>query len=159
MAGHVLLSFALGVEPEHAAEQPLGARGPELGVQLLRQPAGEAHVIGMEVGADQARRRPAVLAADAHPLEHLAPDRLALVALDAGVDQRPALAVLEQPEIDVIEPVGQRHAQPMHARRHLQRLAGAGQARRVAKGEDERVHAATLIPASSRFKAPSTAAR
>ena len=59
----------------------------------------------------------------------------------------------------MVEPVGQRHAQPVDALRHFEGLAGAGLAGRIAKREDEGVHAATLILASIRFKAPSTAAR
>ena len=49
-----------------------------------------------------------------------------------AVHGRPAFAVLQQPEIDMIEREGQRHAQPEHAGRHLPyRSAG----RRILKRE------------------------
>jgi hypothetical protein len=41
-----------------------------------------------------------------------------------GVDDRPARAVFEQPQIDVVEREGQRHAQPPHPGGDRQGLAG-----------------------------------
>jgi hypothetical protein len=50
--------------------------------------------------------------------------RLDVVEVEAGVDDGPAVLFLEQPEVDVVQLEGQRHAQPAHAGRDLQRLAG-----------------------------------
>src|SRR5439155_19202914 len=56
------------------------------------------------------------------------PQRARGVVPDAAVDECPARAsvqfVFEQPEVDVIERKRQRHAQPVHAGRDLQGLAG-----------------------------------
>ena len=46
-----------------------------------------------------------------------------VVGREAAIDDRQAIAVLEQPEIDVIERERQRHAQPMHAGGDFARLA------------------------------------
>jgi hypothetical protein len=99
---------------------PFALGGPQLDAEPLGEPAGEAHVIGMEMGADEPRHRAAVERRRQQPL----PQTLGLLVVDAGIDDRPAGAVVDQPEIDVVEREGQRHAQPAHARRHLGYLTG-----------------------------------
>ena len=47
---------------------------------------------------------------------------------EPSVDQREAVAVGEDPEVDVVEREGQRHADPPHAVGDAQRLAGLGDA-------------------------------
>jgi hypothetical protein len=58
--------------------------------------------------------------------EHGLPVRLDVVEVEAGVDDGPAVLLLQQPQVDVVQLEGQRHAQPAHAGREFQRLAGAG---------------------------------
>ena len=52
--------------------------------------------------------------------------------VDAAVDDGPAVLVLDQPQIDVVELEGQRHAQPVDAGRDVLDVAGL---RHVAAGK------------------------
>ena len=52
------------------------------------------------------------------------PERARRRVAVAAVDERVAVALLEQPQVDVIERERQRHPQPEHARRDFARLAG-----------------------------------
>ena len=45
------------------------------------------------------------------------------VGREPAVDDHQPVPVLEQPQVDVVERERQRHAQPVHARRDLARLA------------------------------------
>ena len=60
--------------------------------------------------------------------------RVAGIAI-AAIDLRPAVAVREQPQIDVVEGERQRHAQPADAARDLDDLGGRGR-RGVGEFED-----------------------
>jgi hypothetical protein len=68
----------------------------------------------MEVGDDHPGHWFPVQRTVEDPLPELA----RAVEPDAGVDHRPARVVLEQVEVDVIEPEGERHAEPLDSRRH-----------------------------------------
>ena len=117
---HRLRRPLLGVEAQHAAEQPFGPSHPQLGPPALGEPAGEAQVIGVKVGGEDPRDRPAVQ----RLLEDLLPELADPGVAQAAVDQAPALAVRQQPQIDVIEAGDrQRHAQPLDPRRDLTDLA------------------------------------
>ena len=48
----------------------------------------------------------------------------------AGIDQRESVAVGEDPQVDVVEREGQRHADPPDAVGHRDRFAGRGDALR-----------------------------
>src|SRR6266705_512592 len=98
----------------------LGLRHPEFGAGALGQPRGETRVIGMMVRDDEAPDRAPRDASG----EDALPQRARGVVADAAVDECPALAIFEQPEVDVVERKRQRHAQPVHAGRDLQGLAG-----------------------------------
>src|ERR1019366_7476008 len=85
-----------------------------------RQPSGHTNMIRMHVSHQ-------------HPLDGFAlkpageqagPDIDCLRVPHAGVDNGPAVSVLERPNIDVIEPHRQWHANPYDAGRYLQRLTG-----------------------------------
>lgn len=49
------------------------------------------------------------------------------VQAETGVDDRDAVAVFDQPQVDVVQREGQRHANPVHAGRDLQGFAGCRQ--------------------------------
>src|SRR5690606_30996879 len=117
----LLRRVAAGVEHERLAHQEVGARHVKIDAPFAAEPAREADMIGMETRYDEAGHR---LAAETG-LEDLAPERLHLVGGDAGIDNRPALAILDQPEVDVVELEGKRHAHPPDAGRgldHFRRL-------------------------------------
>ena len=86
----------------------------------------EAHVVRMVVGHEDAAQRPAA----EHVLLELQPGVAADVVGHAGVHQQPAVAVVEQPDVDVVELHRQRDAQPQHAvgDRSAQRPAPAARA-------------------------------
>ena len=96
----------------------------------------------MHVGDDDAQDRHALQLR----LEYLLPLRPRLVPGDTAIDHRPALdpvdAIAQQPEIDMVERKGQRHANPSHAGRHFERLAnfGKGVAKGVVEFAFEEVH-------------------
>ena len=106
----------------------LAQRHPEWRVPLLAQPAGEADVVGMEVRADHARDGFAVELLG----EDLLPQFARVLRIDAGVDDGPAVLLLDQPQIDVVELERQRHAQPVDAGGDVLDIAGF---RHVAAGE------------------------
>ena len=114
-----------GVEIEHAAEQPFAPGRPQRRLPAFAQPTGEAHMVGVKMRADHAGHRPA----GQITIQHLVPQLADLVCVHAGIDDGPAVAVVQQPEIDVTEPGQlQRHAQPEHARRDLDCLGRIGHA-------------------------------
>ena len=54
------------------------------------------------------------------------PGLLYVVAGDAGIDGGPAIAVLQKPQIDMVEAERQRHAQPQDSGRHGDRFSTLG---------------------------------
>lgn len=82
-----------GIEMQVAAHQIFGLAHVNRNAELLRQPAGKAGMVGMEVGDDDAVERPVEF-----PEQHV-PRRLGGGVAEAGIDQRPAGAVIDQ--IDV----------------------------------------------------------
>ncbi len=111
-----------GVGDEVAAHQEFGARDPEFDAELSHQPAGEPDVVGMHVGDDHALDRAALH----RPGEELFPGLGRLLVADAAVDHGPAVAIFEQPQIDVVELHRQAHAHPVHAGRHDDAPSGFG---------------------------------
>jgi hypothetical protein len=97
-------------------------------VPALAQPAGQADMVGMQMRADDARHR---LAAEFLG-EDLVPQVARRLRVDAGIDDRPAVGFLDQPQIDVVELEGQRHAQPEDAGRDVLDVAGL---RHIATGK------------------------
>ena len=69
---------------------------------------GKPGVIGVKVGDDDPLDRPATEAIVDDP----EPSLTRVIDCHAGVDQGPAVAIFQQPQIDVIEAERQRHAQP-----------------------------------------------
>ena len=121
--------LAAGVGHEHAAGDVFEPAHPERGVELAADPTGETHVVGMHVRADHACDRLAF----ERCVEDGAPVLARFFHGDAGIDDGPAVAIFDEPEIDPFERERQRHAYPMHARRNLARDASLG---RIA----ERIH-------------------
>ena len=106
-----------------AAIEPFRLRHPQRRIPALGQPAGLADMIGVKMRDQDARHRAAIQRGG----EHALPQGAGLLAADAGIDDGPALAILQQPEVDVVQREGQRHAQPVHAVSHAHRRAALGQ--------------------------------
>jgi hypothetical protein len=82
----------------------------------------QAQVIGVHVGCDHAQHRQAVQTVG----KHLAPLIAGLRVVQTAIDNGPALhtinAVLQQPQVDVVQGKRQSHADPVHPLGHLQGL-------------------------------------
>jgi hypothetical protein len=93
----------------------LRLRAPELHAPPLREPAGVSEVIRMEVRGDHARDR---LAAELVGEDAL-PERARVGQSEARVDDGDAVAVavVEQPQVDVVQRERKRHTKPADARR------------------------------------------
>ena len=77
----------------------------------------------MKVRDDQAPHRAI------QPRDHLAPEFAHGIVGEAGIDDRPPVAVAQQPQVDMVELEGKRHAQPEDTRRDFDLLAGGGRMR------------------------------
>ncbi len=131
----VEVAIGLGVERAGAERDVEAAQIGRLARQQrqrepLAQPAGEADVVGMEVRDDQAGQGPSRQRA----VDQRVPDFARGVVADAGVQDGPAVAVVDQVDVDVVEPEGQRNARPQDAGRDLDDLA---RRRRLGEGEHE----------------------
>ena len=83
--------------------------------RLSRQRRGQAEVIGVEMGDDDGRDRArSARQAGQRVAPMLARGRVA----KSGVDDDAPGAVVQQPQVDVIQREWQRHAQPVHAGGH-----------------------------------------
>ena len=121
-------------KPDHAVDDRSWAAGgtggvehldlgdPGADLELVAEPAREAEVVRVAVRNDDALDW--LLAAVR--LEHGFPVRLDVVEVEAGVDDGPAVVLFQQPQVDVVQLEGQRHAHPAHAGSDFQRLSRAG---------------------------------
>ena len=100
----------LHVERQHPRRQPGGAGRPERRARRL-EPAGEPDVVRMVVGQDDPPDRPAA----ERPGHQRRPGAAHRRGVEAGVDQRPAVAVVERIGVEVVRPERQRQAHPEHA--------------------------------------------
>ncbi len=147
----------IGVGVEKGPGEPLGAGHPHRGTDLGVQPARQAEMIGMVVGDDDPRDGASVQPVVQQP----APQLLHLLARDPRVDQRPARAVLHEPQVDVVESEGQRHAQPVHSRSDRPFAAGPGHvaAQVVDRAGRTRTGAPRPLGAGGRLVGPALASR
>ena len=106
----------------------------------MAEPAGQTDMVGVHMGDDDTQNRQVFKRRG----KNLFPLLARLGAIDAAVDDRPALAYLamqiglaitQQPEVDVIEGKRQGHADPLDAGCDFQSLGRTGQgvAERVMK--------------------------
>jgi hypothetical protein len=104
--------------------QELRGGHPHRRARFRHEPRGASHVIGVIVRDDDGLHGLAGHQAREVPLPEI-PGRL---DAESRVDEREALAILEDPQVDVVEGERQRHADPPHALGDAQRLAGLGDA-------------------------------
>ena len=105
------------VQRQHAGVKPGGAWDQEFDALVLK-PAGKTQMIGVVVRGDQPCHR---LARQRHRHQPL-PDRLGPFGGHAGVDQRPAVAIVKRIDVHMVKRYRQRQAQPFDAGRHVHRL-------------------------------------
>ena len=112
----------LFVQRQHPRHQPGGAGGPDLGAMGGFEPAHHAGVIGVMVGHHHAAHG----FAGERPGKQPVPERAAAFRRNAAVDHRPAVAIIERINVDMVQRHGQRQAHPEHTQRHLRRRALGG---------------------------------
>ena len=96
--------------------QVFALRGPELDAMALAQPLRVARMVRVVV---REHHTPYRLKARQDPV----PQRACLGVADARVDDRPAVLILHEPQVDVVERERQRHAEPVDARRDFDGFA------------------------------------
>ena len=93
---------------QHPREQPFAAGHPQAHAEPLAKPAREAEMVRMEMGADHPGHRPPGQRA----CEHRLPSFARGGHVEAAVDQRDAVAIVEDPEIDMVQRARHRRARP-----------------------------------------------
>ena len=120
-----------GAERDVGAAEIAGLAGQQGQAEALAQPAGKADVVGVEVRHDQAGQAPARQGS----VDQRTPNRPRRLVADARVEHGPAVAVVDQVDVDVVQPKGERDARPQNAggdlddlarRRRLRRREGQG---------------------------------
>ena len=121
-----------GIEPNAQSVEIFGLAGVKRQIEALGR-ASRRGRYGR--GGNASRGCASASCRAAGPAKKTLPELARHRVVDPGVDKRKAVAVLDEIDVDVIEPERQRQPQPKDARRrldHFQRL------RRVGKGEVER---------------------
>src|SRR6185437_7245261 len=119
----------------------------ELQAEALAEPPGEAYVVGVKVGGDDPRQS----APPKRSGDERLPRRARLRVINSRIDGREPVSVLDQVDVDVIEPERKGKARPEHARTNLDRFA---RLRRIGVREDKRLgrraieHTVLLKPAA-----------
>jgi hypothetical protein len=121
------VEVAVGLGIERARRQrdvetaePASLAGEHRQSEALAQPAGEPDVVGVVVGDDQAREAAAGEGAGRERVPH----RTGCVVADPGIENGPAIAVVDQIDVDVVEAERQGNARPQDARCDLDDGAG-----------------------------------
>ena len=115
----------------------IGEADPQLRLPALAQPVAQTQVVGVHVGHDHPPQRRALQVLVQHRLPMLARHRVVDAAIHRGPAHHAIAHIAQQPQIDVVQGEGQAHAQPKHARGHLQGVARCRQL--VAQGVVESV--------------------
>ncbi|MCY1171983.1 hypothetical protein D9M73_121090 [compost metagenome] len=105
---------------QHPRGQPFAARHHQGATMRVAHPAGEPDMIGVEMRADHLRYPHA----RQRPLRQSLPRRARLGRVHAGIDQRHAARIVEQPAIDVLERPRDMQPHPADAGGHGHHRAG-----------------------------------
>ena len=100
----------LHIQRQHPRHQPAGARHGKAGA-LLYEPRGQPDVIGVVMGDNDTAHGLACK----RPCEQRFPDRPPAFGGKAGINHRPAVAIVQRIDIHVIQLHRQRQAHPKHA--------------------------------------------
>ena len=113
LIGHV---FA-GIGGHSTAHQIIGTRHMEIGIKAFDQPTGQPDMVGMHMGDNHLMDRLAAHKA----VKQLFPMGARAVHINTCIDNHPAIAIAQQPDIDVVQRIGQIHTRPKNAISHLNR--------------------------------------
>src|SRR5690606_1646006 len=112
MIDHRLRRLVRRLQIQHPPEAPLPECHGERDVPFMRDPARLSEMIGMEMCADHPRDRLALQMR----VEDMPPQITNFLRVEAGIDERPAVGVFDEVEIDVIEARnGDGHSHPEKA--------------------------------------------
>ena len=89
----------LYVQQQHTGKEPGGAGGQKICAVFALEPACKADVVGVVVGDKDAGDR----FARKRSCQEIVPDGPDAPRVEPGVDQRPAVAVIERVDIDVVQ--------------------------------------------------------
>ena len=117
------------VEPQHQRIEVFGFAGEQPHAVALGEPAAEPDMVGMVMRGDDAGETPALERA----VEHGVPQFARELGVEPGVDEHVAVAVLDQIDVDVVEPERQGQAQPENSRRDFDELQAVLAGRRTEK--------------------------
>ncbi len=106
---------ALRIKADGEAGQVLGPAHQQRRIQPAAQPTRHADVVRVVMGGDHLGHRARLQRAG----QQLLPNSLRRGVAEAGVDDRDAQPVLDQVNVDVVQPERQREAEPGDARRDL----------------------------------------
>ena len=109
-------------ERDGEALQIGGLRGQERHAEPLREPAGQADMVGVEMRHDQPRQ----LAPRERTRRERFPNLPRDLVRDASVQYRPAIGIVDEKDVDVVQPERQRQAKPQDAGRDFGEFAGGG---------------------------------
>jgi hypothetical protein len=102
-----------------------GLASEQLGIEPLDQPSGESDMIGMHMCDDDPRQA----SPSKRPIQKRSPRETRILAVDTGVDNRPAVPIFNNIDIYVIEPKGQRNTGPKYTCRNFDHLAHSRRSR------------------------------
>ena len=101
------------------------------GTEFLAEPAGETDVIRVEMRDNDARDRPA----SERTRDQRLPGRTSVVVVEASVDDGPAVTIVDEVDVDVVQPEGKRDTGPENTGHDLSRSTDVrGRGKRIVKG-------------------------
>ena len=89
----------------------------KIGIKAFDQPTGQPDMVGMHMGDNHLIDRLAAHKA----VKQVLPMAARAVHIDTCIDNHPAIAIAQQPNINMIQRIGQVHARPKHPVSHLNR--------------------------------------
>ena len=108
------------IEKDAERVQIFGLAGEKRQTEALAEPSREANVIGMTMRRQDPRQRSVAQ----RPFEERLPDFARDRIVDPRVDQREAVAILDEVDVDVVEAKRKRQSKPQYSRRRLDPLEG-----------------------------------
>jgi hypothetical protein len=110
------------IEIDILALEVFGRRHVERHVEVPQQESRGADMIRMQMRGDDPRQR----ALAQHAVEERLPSEPRRLVAEAGIDQRPAVTIVDEVDVHVIESERQSEPRPQNTGRHFDRAGGRG---------------------------------
>jgi hypothetical protein len=111
-----------GIEIDILALKIFGRRHIERHIEVSQQESGGADMIRMQMRGDDPRQR----ALAQHAVEKRLPSEPRRLITETGIDQRPAVAIVDEIDVHVIEPERQSKPRPQNTGRDFDGAGGRG---------------------------------